>query len=129
MRRWVIFTSALLLIASSVSAQTSVTRTTGYELYSWKINNHWYYSLLPRSGSPRTYEEITAKSQAQRDTSGLTSVLEKLPRGEEVYWMGDAPIATKSVTAAGLSLKHPSRKRIKHIKSICEKLGIKLTLA
>ena len=98
-------------------------------MYSWKTNNHWYYSLLPRSGSPKTYEEITSKSKVHRDTSGLTSALKKLPRGEEVYWMGDAPIAARSVTAAGLSLKHPSRKRIKHIKSICDELGIKLTLA
>ena len=129
MIRRIISVATLLLIATAASAQTTVTGSKGYELHSWKINNHWYYSLLPRTDKTKTYEEITAKSQAHRDTSGLTSALKKLPRGEEVYWMGDAPIAAKSVTAAGLSLKHPSRKRIKHIKSICDQLGIKLTLA
>jgi len=129
MVRKIIPVVALLLIATAASAQTSVTTAKGYELYSWKIKNHWYYSLLPRSGSPKSYDEITDKSQVQRGTRGLTSALKKLPRGAEVYWMGDAPIATKSVTASGLSLKHPSRKRIKQIKSICDRLGITLTLA
>jgi hypothetical protein len=129
MFRRVILVTALLLIAVAANAQTSVAGAKAYELYSWKINSHWYYSLLPRSGSPKTYEEITAPSGVHRGTAGLTSALKKLPRGEEVYWMGDAPVATRSVTASGLSLKHPSRKRIKHIKAICDKLGIKLMLA
>jgi hypothetical protein len=121
---------ALLLIAISSSAQTSVTGEKGYELYSWKIKSHWYYSLLPRSNSSKTYEEITASPLVRRDTSGLTSALSKLPRGEDVFWMGDAPAgAEMSATKNGLSLKHPSRKRIKRIKAICDKLGIKLSLA
>ena len=121
---------ALLLIAISASAQTSVAGAKGYELYSWKIKSHWYYSLLPRSNSSKTYKEITASPLVRRDTSGLTSALSKLPRGEEVFWMGDAPAGTiKSATEHGRSLKHPSRKRIKRIKAICDRLGIKLSLA
>jgi trehalose-6-phosphate synthase len=128
MFRRAILAVVLLLIVASVSAQTA-SSAKGYELYSWKIKKHWYYSLLPRTDKPKTYEEITANTNARRGTSGLSSALEKLPRGEEVFWMGDAPAKTKSVTASGLSLKHPSRKRIKHIKAICDKLGIKLSLA
>lgn len=121
---------ALLLIAISASAQTAMTGAKGYELYSWKIKSHWYYSLVPRSGISKTYEEITAPELVQRDTAGLTSALKKLPRGEEVFWMGDAPTATVlSSTKKALSLKHPSRQRIKRIKAICDKLGIKLSLA
>jgi trehalose-6-phosphate synthase len=120
----------LLLIAAAAQSQTSMTGAKGYELYSWKIKSHWYYSLLPRSNSAKTYEEITASSLVRRDTSGLTSALSKLSRSEEVFWMGDAPAgAIKSATEHGLSLKHPSRKRIKRIKAICDKLGIKLNLA
>lgn len=129
-RRAILATAALLLVAATVNAQTSVTGAKGYELYSWKIKSHWYYSLLPRARNPKTYEEITATASVRRDTSGLTSALSKLPRGEEVFWMGDAPAgAIKSATEHGLSLKHPSRKRIKGIKAICDKLGIKLNLA
>lgn len=126
-RRSMLAVIVSLLIAAAAPGQTS---QTGYELYSWKIKGHWYYSLLPRSSSSKTYEEITASASVRRDTSGLTSALSKLPGGEEVFWMGDAPAgAIKSATEHGLSLKHPSRKRIKHVKAICDKLGIKLTLA
>ena len=119
---------ALLLVSAAANAQTSATGK-GYELYSWKIKSHWYYSLLPRSNDSKTFEQITNSASVRRDTSGLTSALSKLPRGEEVFWMGDAPAgAIKSATAHGLSLKHPSRKRIKHIKEICDKFGIKLAL-
>jgi hypothetical protein len=129
-RRSLLAVVSLLLIAAAAQSQTSVTGAKGYELYSWKIKRHWYYSLLPRSNSAKTYEEITASTLVRRDTSGLTSALSKLPRGEEVFWMGDAPAgAIKSATEHGLSLKHPSRKRIKRIKATCDKLGVKLNLA
>jgi len=129
-RRSILAVVALLLIAAAVSGQTSQASIKGYELYSWKIKSHWYYSLMPRSNSSKTFEEITASALVRRDTSGLTSALNELPKGEEVFWMGDAPAgAIKSATEHGLSLKHPSRKRIKRIKAICDKLGIKLNLA
>lgn len=120
----------LYLVAAAANAQTAAPGAKGYELYSWKIKGHWYYSLLRRSSDSKTFEQITASASVRRDTSGLTSVLSKLPKGEEVYWMGDAPAgAIKAATEHGLSLKHPSRNRIKHIKGICDRLGIKLKLA
>lgn len=129
-RRSMVAVIALLLITAAAQSQASVPGAKGYELYSWKIKSHWYYSLLPRSSSPKTFEEITVTAPVRRDTSGLTTALSQLPRGEEVFWMGDAPAgAIKTATEHGLSLKHPSRKRIKRIKAICDKLGIKLKLA
>ena len=129
-RRSMLAVIVSLLIAAAAPGQTSQTSLKGYELYSWKIKGHWYYSLLPRGNRAKTYEEITASELVRRDTSGLTSALSKLPSGEDVFWMGDAPAgAIKSATEHGLSLKHPSRKRIKHVKAICDKLGIKLSLA
>jgi hypothetical protein len=128
-RRPILVAVVLILVAAAANAQTSAAGAKGYELYSWKIKGHWYYSLLPRSNNSKTFEQITAGASMRRDTSGLTSVLGKLPRGEEVFWMGDAPAgAIKSATEHGLSLKHPSRNRIKHIRAICDKLGIKLKL-
>lgn len=119
-----------LVIALTAYGQTSLTSTKGYDLYSWKIKGHWYYSLLPRSSGSRTYEEITASSLVRRDTSGLESELRNLLRGEQVFWMGDAPAGAKrSATDRALDLKHPSRKRIKRVRAICEKLGLKLKLA
>ena len=129
-RRSMVAIATLLLIAAAAHGQSSVTGAKGYELYSWKIKGHWYYSLMPRSNRSKTFEEITAPALVRRDTRGLTAAVGGLPRGEEVFWMGDAPAgAIKSATEHGLSLKHPSRKRIKRIKAICHKLGIKLNLS
>ena len=123
-----LFTFTFLLLPFSFARQETAKK--GYELYSWKIKNHWYYSLLPRATSSKSYAEITGSKSVQRDTSGLESELRKLPRGEEVFWMGDAPDRADNAHASRtLDLKHPSRKRIKRIKAICNKLGIRLKLA
>ena len=119
----------LVALTAHAHAQTSASMK-GYELYSWKIKGHWYYSLLPGTNRIKTYEEITASDVVKRDAAGLKSELQKLPKGEEVFWMSDAPAgASKSTTGRALNAKHPSRKRIKGIKDICDKLGIKLRLS
>ena len=121
---------AALVISLTAYGQTALTPAKGHNLYSWKIKGHWYYSLLPRSSGSKTYEEITANSLVRRDTSGLESELQKLPKGEEVYWLSDAPAGAKrSATTRGLDLKHPSSKRIERVREICDRLGIKLKLA
>lgn len=129
LRKQLIAPLAALLISLTAFGQTSSTSTKGYELYSWKIKGHWYYSLLPRTDRLKTYGEITAPSAVRRDADGLRSELRRLAKGEEVFWMSDSPAgASKSTTGEVLNVKHPSRKRIKHIKAICDKLGIKLRL-
>jgi hypothetical protein len=56
--------------------------------------------------------------------------MQKLPKGQEVYWLSDAPAGAKrSATTRGLDLKHPSSKRIKQVREICDRLGIRLKLA
>jgi len=118
----------VLLLAASALAQNSQPATRGYELYSWKIKNHWYYSLLPKTDRPKSFDEITAAKSIKRDAAGLTTALQKLPKGEEVAWMSDSPTAVRPSENRGISIKHPSRNRIKHIKSICDRLGLKLKL-
>ena len=118
-----------LLVSLTALGQTPHASMKGYELYSWKIKGHWYYSLLPGTNRLKTYDEITAPGVVRRDAEGLKSELQKLPRGEEVFWMSDAPAgARKSPTGQLLHVKHPSRKRIEGIKAICENLGVKLKL-
>ena len=118
----------LLLIATAFG-QSAVSASSGYELYSWKIKGHWYYSLFPRGGGSRTFEEITTNRAIRRDSSGLESELRKLPKASDVFWMSDAPNgAHRSESRSSVDIKHPSRKRIEHIKGICDKLGIRLRL-
>ena len=116
-----------LLLFAGASAQSAVS-SKAYEMYSWKVKNHWYYSILPRGGQP-TYEQITSNPSIRRDADGLRSELKKLAKGTEVFWMSDAPEgARKSTAGPNLEIKHPSRARIKHIKSICDQLGLKVRL-
>ncbi len=118
------------LISLTVLGQTPQGSIKGYELYSWKSKGHWYYSLLPGTNRSKSYEEITEPSIVKRDSAGLKAELQKLQKGEEVFWMSDAPdSARKSGAGQLLNVKHPSRKRIEDIKAICDKLGIKLKLS
>lgn len=119
---------AALFVAMGSSAQTGQS-TKGYELYSWKIKGHWYYSLLPGTNRSKTYEEITSPSVVKKDASGLKAELEKIPKGEEVFWRSDAPPGViKPGSGPIAEMKHPSRARIKSIKAMCDRLGLKLKL-
>ena len=129
LRKQTIACFVALLISLTAQGQTLQASMKGYELYSWKLKGHWYYSLLPGTNRLKTYEEITAPGIVKRDAAGLKAELQKLPRGEEVFWMSDAPAgASKSAARQVLNVKHPSRTRIKGIKAMCDKLGIKLKL-
>jgi len=121
---------AALFISTTALAHSTQSSTNGYELYSWKIKNHWYYSLLPGTKRSKSYEEITSADLVKRDSAGLKAALETVPRGEVVRWMSDAPEgAGRSASGKALNIKHPSRTRIKNIKAICDRLGIKLRLS
>ena len=130
LRKQTIALFAALLFSLNAHGETPQTPTQGYELYSWKIKGHWHYSLLPGTNRLKSYEEITAPGVVKRDADGLKAELRKLPRGERVFWMSDAPAgASKSAAGQILNVKHPSRTRIKGIKAMCDKLGIKLKLS
>jgi hypothetical protein len=123
------FCITALLITIGGSAQTNQQSMKGYELYSWKIKGHWYYSLLPGTNRSKTYEEITAPERVKRGESDLKSELQKLPKGEEVFWRSDAPQGIiKPASGQIVEIKHPSRQRIKNIKAMCDRLGIRLKL-
>ena len=130
LRKQLITSLTVLLLTLTAHGQTAIESMKGYELYSWKIKGHWYYSLLPRANRLKSYEEITARSIVKRDTAGLKTELQKLPKGEDVFWMSDAPAgAGKSAAGQTLNIKHPSRKRINRIKAICGAMGINLRLS
>ena len=129
-RRRIIACVLILLFFAIPHSHASQESTKGYELFSWKSGNHWYYSLLPATSGVRSYEEITAAAVVRRDSAGVKAELEKLSRGDTVVWRSSAPRgATKSATGKQLNVTLPSRARIKNIKSICDKLGIKLQLS
>lgn len=130
LRRQKIAGFAALLSLVTVNAQVPQRSMKGYELYSWKVKGKWHYSILVGTNRTKTYDEIIAGNAERIGSAALEAELRKIPRGEEVVWMGDAPVGAKrSAISKGLDLKHPSRKRIERIKAICERLGLKLKLA
>ncbi len=119
----------LMLIALASNGQNRRAQMKGYQLFTWKQNGQWHYSLSPATNRERTYDEITAKATVVVGTSEFESQLKRLGKGTEVFWQSDAPPGIKRPASGEMiSFKQPSRKRIERVKSLCDKLGIKLTL-
>ena len=129
MRKKMMAGAILLLIAVTASGRGFERGMKGYELYSWKVKGKWHYSLLEGTNRSKTYEEITSNPIIRIGDTALKSELKKMPKGEEIFWMSDAPAnLEKPKSGQYFDIMMPSRKRIKSIKAYCHKLGIKLTL-
>lgn len=129
MLRRSILASFMILIAFVALAQTPQPAMKGYELYSWRRDGNWHFSLLEGTNRRKTYEEITSDKIALKGNSGLKARLDKLPRGSEVIWTtGIDPSVIKSATGKNPKLELPSGKRVRKIKKYCDKIGVKLTL-
>jgi hypothetical protein len=119
----------LMLIATASHGQNPPAPMKGYHLFTWKQNGEWHYSLSTGTNREPTYDEITAKATVAVGTSEFEARLKRLPAGTEVFWHSDAPPGLKRPASGPMiSFKQPSRKRIEKVRSLCEKLGIKLTL-
>jgi hypothetical protein len=95
----------------------------GYALYSWPVEGDpgWRYTLRTGTNRTPTWEEISAPENTLTDEgwvkitvdgeTALKSLLDRLPAGEVVVWIGpDAPQATP-IVAAHVALPDPSRVR------------------
>ncbi|HEX8088188.1 MAG TPA: hypothetical protein VF762_05010 [Blastocatellia bacterium] len=129
LHRKVIAVVVLLFIAATAHGQGQRSGMKGYELYSWKMKGKWHYSILVGTNRSKTYEDIMLNKDVRIGDAALKSGLKKIPRGEEVFWMSDAPAnIEKPKSGQWIDLKMPSRRRIKSIKAYCDKLGVKLKL-
>jgi hypothetical protein len=95
----------------------------GYALYSWRVEGDpgWRYTLITGTNRGHTWEEIAAPENTLTDEgwvkltvdgeTALKSLLDRLPAGEEIVWIGpDAPQAAP-IVAAHVALPDPSRVR------------------
>ena len=129
LRKKMIAGAILLLISVTAQGQSLERRMKGYELYGWKAKGKWHYSLVPGTNRSKTYDEITSNPSIRIGDTALKAELKKLPKGEEVFWMSDAPPHLgKPKSGQYVDIKLPSRRRIKSIKAYCNRLGIKLKL-
>jgi hypothetical protein len=129
LRKKMIAGAILLMISVTAQGQGFEGSMKGYELYGWKAKGKWHYSLLVGTNRLKTYEEITSNPAIRIGDTALKAELKKLPKGQEVFWMSDAPSSLKKPKPGQhIDIKLPSRKRIKSIKAYCNRLGIKLKL-
>lgn len=56
----------------------------GWELYSYMADGSWHYTLLPGTNRLKTWQEI----DQGHPLDDLRPQLDRLPRGEEVFWQG-----------------------------------------
>lgn len=125
LRKVVVAMMLLAALAVSVPAQAMK----GYELYSWKVKGRWHYALLVGTNRAKSYDEITASASERVGMAALMAELEKLGRGEEVFWMSAAHGSVVKPRAKGAPvLELPSRQRINRVKAFCDERGIKLVL-
>lgn len=90
----------------------------GYELYSWQVGDEWYFFLLEGTNRLKTYSEVTADTVAVKGIESMMSKLERLPKGEQVFWTGhNLP-----------NMVLPPEETINQIREICVKSGIDLTV-
>src|SRR5436853_1330149 len=80
---------AMMLLATlAVCAPAQAMK--GYELYSWKVKGRWHYALLTGTNRAKSYDEITSPASERVGMAALMAEMEKLARGEEVFWMSAA---------------------------------------
>lgn len=97
---FVIFLSFCFLLLFRCSKDNSVIISTqnttneiehslsGWELYSWEIEDHWKYSILIGTNRLKTYEEVTNSKILVTGEEKLKEILGLLPEGEYIAWIG-----------------------------------------
>lgn len=109
----------------------------GYELYSWQVENEWYFTLITGTNRLKSYEEITSGEDVVSDdgwvkitvvgVDSIKSTLGRLPEGEEVFWIGEKWLEQVGQTQMG-DLALPSKEIIDDIEAYCDELGLKLNV-
>jgi hypothetical protein len=80
----------------------------GYELYSWKEEDQWHFTLITGTNRIKTIEEITSEGDVISETGwvkiqvvgadAIKDVLSRLPEGESVFWCDELHIGQSTET-------------------------------
>ena len=87
-------------------------------MYSWQVGEVWYFSLLVGTNRLKTPDEISSSETRLEGLEALERELDKLPRGEQVFW------SAKRVQNTTL----PPDEVIGAISAYCRERGILLTV-
>lgn len=81
----------------------------GYELYSWKTDGKWNYTLITGTNRNKEYDEITAPDNIENvdwikisayDLDGLKQLLSRVPANESISWIS-APTRVSGFSMPG----------------------------
>jgi hypothetical protein len=107
----------------------------GYELYSWQVEDELYFTLITGTNRLKSYEEITSSEDVVNDdgwtkitvrsVDSIKATLDRLPAGEEVFWIGEKWLQQVGQTGMG-NLALPAREIIDDLEAHCAQLGLKL---
>ncbi len=61
----------------------------GWELYTWPNGNDWNYSIIVGTNTLKSYNLVTENPVSVTGIDSLKKVLERLPQGEEIVWIGE----------------------------------------
>jgi hypothetical protein len=89
----------------------------GYELYSWRENDHWVFSLLVGTNREKTLDEIKSADTILPDTDALIATLDKIPSGQYVTW------------SSRETLSFPPEDIIEQVEKTCKDRGLILNIA
>jgi len=103
----------------------------GYELYSWKENGQWHYTLITGTNRVKTMEEITSEEDFISEigwvnihvvsVDAIKDVLSHLPKGESVFWCDELHIGE---TTGPNNLQLPSKQIVDSISEHAEQCGL-----
>ena len=99
----------------------------GWELYSWQDGDSWKYSLLIGTNSLKNIEQVKNNPIVVSGEDSIKMVLEKLPKNEEIFWIGPKWLQSSWGNNYG-NLSLPPVNIIIDIKDFCQKYSLKLNV-
>ena len=90
----------------------------GYELYSWRSDGEWNFSLLVGTNRIKTRAEVLDPAARILGLDELKRRLDRLPRGEQVFW------SARHEETPEIAL--PPDSLIAEIDAYCDRRGIEL---
>ena len=100
----------------------------GWELYSWPNGNDWNYSIVIGTNILKTYSTITENPIAVTGIDSLKKILQRMPQGEEIVWIGEDWLS-QIWSDDYRDLMLPSEEIIYEVNKFCQDSGLLLIIA
>ncbi len=100
----------------------------GWELYTWPNGNDWNYSIIVGTNTLKSYNLVTENQVKVTGIDSLKKVLEHLPQGEEIVWIGEGWLS-QIWSDDFRDLMLPSEDIILEINQYCQNKGLLLMIA